>query len=232
VGEETETVQYLTSHATSYSAAKIEGNDTSNNDASARKDSRSPEVYPDDAQESHSLPSVVRHTHQTPFMSTDSRVYRSAPVLPTLHSPPPSPGTAPLPLDLSLPNLQSADYAPADTPPPSRRASLPAVLVRETPPHSDDGGITSHLQEAPIFDVLNVDPRYSNPFVGTPYLKPPVFVDYGTTLRIASSTFVNRNFTVIDSPAASFTIGERCLIGPNVTLAGVGHPLGTIIMLL
>jgi maltose O-acetyltransferase len=71
-----------------------------------------------------------------------------------------------------------------------------------------------------------MDPRYSDPFVGAPYLKPPVFIDYGTSLQIAPSTFVNRNFTVIDSPAASFTIGERCLIGPNVTLAGVGHPLG------
>jgi hypothetical protein len=224
--DDTEPAHNHTSHATNLSATETEGNDISSG-ASARKESPDTEQYPDDAQESHSLPPLVGHIQQTPWMSTDSRVYRSAPVLSLLHSPPPSPGTTSLPLDLRPSESQSPDYALADTPPPSRRASLPAVLVRETPPKSDGGDITSVPHDAQISNVSIVDPRYSDPFVGAPYLKPPVFIDYGTTLKIAPSTFVNRNFTVMDSPASSFSIGERCLIGPNVTLAGVGHPLGT-----
>jgi acetyltransferase-like isoleucine patch superfamily enzyme len=73
----------------------------------------------------------------------------------------------------------------------------------------------------------SADTKRSNPFsVKAPYVKTPVYIDYGMNLQIAASTFINRNLTVIDSPATRIIIGERCMIGPNVTLAGVGHPLG------
>ncbi|GME40312.1 hypothetical protein GTA08_BOTSDO02537 [Neofusicoccum parvum] len=66
----------------------------------------------------------------------------------------------------------------------------------------------------------------SNPFAkGAPYVKPPIYVDYGTMLQIGASTFINRNFTVCDTPVLPVRIGERCLIGPNTSIYAVGHPL-------
>ncbi|KAF2146625.1 uncharacterized protein K452DRAFT_218838, partial [Aplosporella prunicola CBS 121167] len=57
------------------------------------------------------------------------------------------------------------------------------------------------------------------------YAKPPLYIDYGTNLHIGSSTFINRNFTVLDTPVLPVSIGERCLIGPNVSIYAVSHPL-------
>ncbi|KAK7729587.1 hypothetical protein SLS57_002075 [Botryosphaeria dothidea] len=66
----------------------------------------------------------------------------------------------------------------------------------------------------------------NNPFSkGTPYVKPPVYIDYGTKLLVGASTFINRNFTVCDTPVLPVRIGERCLIGPNTSIYAVGHPL-------
>ncbi|KAB2573958.1 putative acetyltransferase [Lasiodiplodia theobromae] len=66
----------------------------------------------------------------------------------------------------------------------------------------------------------------NNPFSkGAPYVKPPIHIDYGTRLQIGASTFINRNFTVSDTPILPVTIGERCLIGPNTSIYAVGHPL-------
>jgi hypothetical protein len=186
------------------------------------------EQGPGDARESNSSLSAFCHSNKPTSTMTESRLDPSPRVLPTTHSPPPSPGVKHLKPNLHPSNERFTESAPANTPPPSRRTSLPAVLIRETPPHGGGSRITSNLQTTEILaDAFPVDSRYSDPFVGTPYLKSPLFIDYGTSLKIAPSTFVNRNFTVVDSPDASFTIGERCLIGPNVTLAGVGHPLGT-----
>lgn len=143
-------------------------------------------------------------------------------------SPPPSPGIAQVLLELCPLDEDPTRRASVDTPPPSRRASLPSVLVRETPPLIGDINVSSEVHELPISTVSSTsESRFSDPFVGTPYVKPPIYIDYGVSLKIAASTFVNRNFTVVDSPAGTYSIGERCLIGPNVTLAGVGHPLGT-----
>lgn len=47
----------------------------------------------------------------------------------------------------------------------------------------------------------------------SPYLKPPVHIDYGTRLEIAPSTFINRNCMILDTPVRSVKIGARCLIG-------------------
>ncbi|OJD30949.1 maltose o-acetyltransferase [Diplodia corticola] len=87
-----------------------------------------------------------------------------------------------------------------------------------TPPCEDElesvggGGSSSHFR--------------NNPFgKGAPYVKAPVHIDYGTNLRIRASTFINRNFTVSDTPILPITIGERCLIGPNTSVYAVSHPL-------
>ncbi|KAF2405631.1 trimeric LpxA-like protein, partial [Trichodelitschia bisporula] len=58
-----------------------------------------------------------------------------------------------------------------------------------------------------------------------PYVKAPVWIDYGTRLRVGSTSFINRGLVVTDSPVAEVRIGERCLLGPGVCLAAVEHPL-------
>ncbi|KAH7060576.1 trimeric LpxA-like protein [Macrophomina phaseolina] len=60
---------------------------------------------------------------------------------------------------------------------------------------------------------------------GAPYVKPPVYIDYGTMLQVGASTFINRNLTISDTPILPIKIGERCLIGPNTSIYAVGHPL-------
>lgn len=65
-------------------------------------------------------------------------------------------------------------------------------------------------------------PAASTPPV--PYVKGPIFVDYGLRVHIDPTTFINRNCFILDTPVADITIGPRCAIGPNVTIVGVGHP--------
>jgi len=84
----------------------------------------------------------------------------------------------------------------------------------------------SEATRGPTEDLQEHDPAVTNPFiVNAPYVKPPVYIDYGTNLHIGNGTFINRNFVVIDSPVCQIRIGERCLFGPNVILAAVEHPL-------
>ena len=49
--------------------------------------------------------------------------------------------------------------------------------------------------------------------------------DYGNQITIGDRTFININCTVLDAPIneASITIGDDCLIGPNVQLLAVFH---------
>lgn len=58
-----------------------------------------------------------------------------------------------------------------------------------------------------------------------PYVKGPIHVDYGLRLRVAPTTFINRNCFILDTPVADIIIGEDCTLGPNVTIIGVGHPV-------
>ncbi|MBB1431477.1 sugar O-acetyltransferase [Pseudoalteromonas sp. SG43-4] len=49
--------------------------------------------------------------------------------------------------------------------------------------------------------------------------------DYGNQIVIGDRTFMNVNCTLLDSPLANYsiTIGNDCLIGPNVQLLAVSH---------
>jgi len=51
--------------------------------------------------------------------------------------------------------------------------------------------------------------------------------DYGSTLIIGDRTFININCTILDSPLpeSAISIGNDCLIGPNVQLLAVSHAL-------
>jgi maltose O-acetyltransferase len=54
-------------------------------------------------------------------------------------------------------------------------------------------------------------------------VRPPLYVDYGSNITIGARTFINYNLTALD--VVAITIGEDCLIGPNVQLLTPTHPL-------
>ena len=49
--------------------------------------------------------------------------------------------------------------------------------------------------------------------------------DYGSGIKIGDRTFININCTMLDAPLtdAQITIGDDCLIGPNVQILAVSH---------
>ncbi|ANS78981.1 Maltose O-acetyltransferase [Serinicoccus hydrothermalis] len=55
------------------------------------------------------------------------------------------------------------------------------------------------------------------------YLKPPIYVDYGTHVRVGPRTFANFGLVLLD--VAPITIGADCQIGPNVQLLTPTHPI-------
>ncbi len=54
-------------------------------------------------------------------------------------------------------------------------------------------------------------------------IRPPLYVDLGSNLRIGARTAVNYHFTALD--VAPITIGDDCLIGPGVQLLTPTHPV-------
>jgi maltose O-acetyltransferase len=55
------------------------------------------------------------------------------------------------------------------------------------------------------------------------HIKPPLFVDYGSSIRIGARTFINYGLMALD--VAAITIGADVQIGPNVQLLTPTHPL-------
>ncbi len=55
------------------------------------------------------------------------------------------------------------------------------------------------------------------------YVKPPLFVDYGENISLGDRVFVNYNLMALD--VAAITIGDDCLLGPNVQLLTPTHPI-------
>ncbi|KAK0714427.1 trimeric LpxA-like protein [Apiosordaria backusii] len=94
-------------------------------------------------------------------------------------------------------------------------------IVRPDRPKKEDG---TSAEEG---TMVTHDQAISNPTLKAtiPFVKPPLWVDYGTRLRVASSTFINRNCVILDTPVADLIIGERCNIGTNCTIVCVGHPV-------
>lgn len=54
-------------------------------------------------------------------------------------------------------------------------------------------------------------------------VRPPLYCDYGSQIRIGARTFVNFNLVALD--VANITIGEDVQIGPNVQLLTPTHPI-------
>ncbi|MDO4477618.1 MAG: sugar O-acetyltransferase [Lachnospiraceae bacterium] len=54
-------------------------------------------------------------------------------------------------------------------------------------------------------------------------INPPFFCDYGSHIEAGKNLFVNYNCTIID--VAKVTIGDNCLLAPNVAIYTAGHPI-------
>lgn len=55
------------------------------------------------------------------------------------------------------------------------------------------------------------------------FIRPPLFVDYGTYVHVGARTMINYNLTALD--VAPIVIGDDCQIGPNVQLLTPTHPV-------
>ena len=60
-------------------------------------------------------------------------------------------------------------------------------------------------------------------FANDPHVQSPVYMDYGTQVKIGRGTFVNAYSTWIDT--CDIHVGERVLFGPHVSLYSGTHPL-------
>lgn len=87
--------------------------------------------------------------------------------------------------------------------------------------------LTSRLNALPFGDL---DGRKAllaeilgRPFPDTVTIYPPFFCDYGLRLELGDKVFVNQGCYFLD--LGGITIGDRTMIGPNVTLSTAGHPV-------
>lgn len=55
------------------------------------------------------------------------------------------------------------------------------------------------------------------------WIRPPLYVDYGSNITIGARTFINYNAVLLD--VAKITIGEDVQIAPNVQILTPSHPL-------
>lgn len=56
-----------------------------------------------------------------------------------------------------------------------------------------------------------------------PFFEPPLYVDYGYNISVGSGFYANFGTTILDINRV--TIGDRVLLGPNVHIYTVNHPL-------
>jgi len=58
---------------------------------------------------------------------------------------------------------------------------------------------------------------------GECWIEPPLYFCYGSHIFLGEGVYMNMGVTLIDD--YTITIGNRVLIGPNVTIATSGHPV-------
>jgi acetyltransferase-like isoleucine patch superfamily enzyme len=92
-------------------------------------------------------------------------------------------------------------------------------IVRPDRDRSEDGVL-----------AVTHDQTFANPALKakTPFVKPPIFIDYGVRLHVGGSTFINRNCMIMDTPVADVVIGEGCNIGANCVIVGVTRKFPTL----
>ncbi len=52
---------------------------------------------------------------------------------------------------------------------------------------------------------------------------PPFYCDVGTNIEVGRNFFANYNCTVLD--VAKVTVGDNCMLAPNVSIFTAGHPV-------
>lgn len=55
------------------------------------------------------------------------------------------------------------------------------------------------------------------------FVNPPFYCDYGKNIEVGKNFFANYNCMIID--VARVTIGENCMMAPNVAIYTAGHPI-------
>ena len=55
------------------------------------------------------------------------------------------------------------------------------------------------------------------------FLNPPFYCDYGSNIFVGKNCFINYNCTILDN--AKVTLGDNCLLAPNVSIYTAGHAL-------
>lgn len=56
-----------------------------------------------------------------------------------------------------------------------------------------------------------------------PFVNPPFYCDYGSNIYVGKDFFANYNCCIID--VAKVTIGDSCMLAPNVSIYTAGHPV-------
>lgn len=65
-----------------------------------------------------------------------------------------------------------------------------------------------------------------NEIVGKPtnvHIEPPFYFTYGTNISFGENCYLNYSCTLIDD--GKINIGSNVMLGPNVTISSVGHPI-------
>ena len=57
----------------------------------------------------------------------------------------------------------------------------------------------------------------------TTFVNPPFYCDYGSNIEVGKNFFANYHCVILDN--AKVSIGDNCLIAPNVSIYTAGHPL-------
>jgi hypothetical protein len=60
-----------------------------------------------------------------------------------------------------------------------------------------------------------------------PWIRSPIYMDYGTNVEVGQGAFINWNCTIVDTCRVS--IGARTLFGPNVSLYSGFHLLDPVV---
>jgi hypothetical protein len=60
-------------------------------------------------------------------------------------------------------------------------------------------------------------------FEDEPWISPPIATDYGYNVKLGKGVYINRNSVFLDTCLT--TIGDRTLVGPNVSFFSAAHPL-------
>ncbi|KAF5338243.1 hypothetical protein D9758_012837 [Tetrapyrgos nigripes] len=80
---------------------------------------------------------------------------------------------------------------------------------RESDGNPERNAILAELLNVPVEDVKDV------------LIEPPLYVDFGTNIKLLGSFYANYNTCILD--CALITIGKRVMFGPNVSLLAATH---------